>query len=820
MKLLSRIFLFSFVLLALRCQKERDQYYKEPEWAGKSIYETLQDEGRFEMFLRCVDKTLYATSLKGNGLWTVFAPNDDAFAVYLTANGYSSVEDIPKDKAEQLVAYSMLYNKYELDRLPDVLGGAQGAVWDTLKSTKKRTPYYETIHREMYNGDSVWVANATSYNGISTTDNNYKYLPFYLSRNFGSKLPSDYETFYPQRPYTGKNVQAAAVVSQDMMASNGVAHEVDFVNDPLPNLEDLLGGEDYSQFKELLEFKNATGEPFFYSYLTTAWFTSYYKTMYPSRDISVVYGKFYEVPFEFLRPPANAIAIPLNCERYFLAGAEEGGYTLYAPNNEAIGKFFEDVVRPYGYASVRDLPSNVLGYFINAHMALSVIWPSEHKGAKNVYENYINGEGSTGAGFDPSVYVDVKPASNGLFYGSKAYVKNHYFETVLTEILLRPARYSFMYNALQKHFLTTLMEDFVKCPLNGYTEESYTVLLPSDDQLKADGFDWVWPAGASAYEFTHSREGVNAGLRIQRLVRSHVFKRIKTGAIDTRISDFAGNPSGGYGGYAYAMNDYGDMIRYRNNTVEMIGNHTAGEVVNVTKVKEFSNGSVFTVDKLLQYAEVADDYEEKTLLERINRAAADNPNVSIAAGYLDYLLSTGKYSLSEEAFFTLLLPTNAQMQELQKTKEVTYYEDGNPKPESAWRYVYLPLHTILSEEAKGDGASGDLLWSKSVDDIKSFFQYHIIPGALYINDGYDHVVFSTGRVQRDAIAATALKDGLNSTFVRILKDGGDGNNLRFSSQGYSAEEKTISVVKGVNRSNVFAPKAVIHEVDGYLMYKN
>lgn len=806
------------LLLVAQCQKERDMYYREPGWAGKSIYEVLQDEGRFGLFLQCADKTLYAASLKGNGLWTAFAPNDAAFSAYLSANGYASVEDVPQAEAEKLVAYAMLYNKYELDRLTDVLGGTQGAVWDTMKSTKKRTPYYETLHKELYHGDSVWVANPPTYSSYYGNDNNYKYLPFYLSRNFGSKLPSDYETFYPQRPYTGKNVQAASILEQDMIASNGVVHEVDYVNEPLPTLEDLLGGDSYSDFKELLEFKSSTGDPFFYQYLTSASLSSYFKTMYPSRNISEVYVKFYNVPFEFLRAPANNIAIPLNCERYFLAGPEEGGYTLYAPNNDAVQNFYKDVVEPYGYASVKDLPSNVLSYFINAHIALSVIWPSEHKGARNVYENFINGVGKNGADFAPSLYTDVKPASNGLFYGAGNYVKNHYFETVLTEILLRPKLYTYMYNALQKYFPTTLMEDFVKCPLNGYTEENYTILLPSDDQLKADGFDWVWPAGGSAYEFTHSADGVNAGVRIQRLVRSHVFKRIKTGDIDTRITDFSGNPSGGYGGYAYAVNEYGDMIRYKNDEIEMMGSYTAGEKVTATKVKEFSNGQVFTIDKLLQYAEAADGYEEKTLVERLEQAVEDNPNISIAAEYLIYLLSTGKYSLNADAFWTLLLPNNEKMEVLQKIQEVVYDEDGNPKPEK--RYVYLPLNIIIAQEALGENANPDWQWSKSVDDIKKLLQYHIIPGILYINDEYDHVVFNTGRVQPEALATTALKDGLNSTFVRILKDKANGNNLQLSSSGYSADEKTISVVRGVNRSNIFAPKAVIHEVDDYLMYKS
>ena len=582
MNVFNKLLLLTSAVVLLQCQKDRDQYFERSILGGKPIYEVLEDEGRFGLFLQCVERSAHAENFKGNGYWTVFAPNDEAMSIYLSQKSYASVAEVPTAEVEKIVAYSMLFTKYPFDRLTAVLSGG----WDTLKSVKKKTPYYETLHKESYKGAEVWVANPTGYTSFSLNDNNYKYMPMYLARNFSGNS-SDYETFYP-RPYTGRNVQGASIYGErgryDMEAANGIIHEVDRVNEPLPNLEDLLKDNSYSKYRELLDFKNAVGEPYYYQYLTSEQVKSYYQNMYPDSGISELYIKFYNVPYEFLRPGAVVvdaqIAIPLNVERFFMSPGEEGGgYTLFAPTNTAVEKFEQDVLSHYADAAwardgatVINLPTNVRRYFINAHMRQYVTWPSSYKTARNVYENFINGEGSSGYDFDNLSYPDLKVASNGLFYGSKNYIKTHWFESVLTEVLLRPDRYRYMYNALNSN-LPTLMEDFIRCPLFAYPDNDYAVLLLSDDLLgrpedgfpNGDGFSWVWSGSTEA--FAHSNTVYSAQLRIERLVRSHTFKRVRADRVD-----FMGDPGGPYNGYAYAVNDYGDMVRYKNNQLQMLGN--------------------------------------------------------------------------------------------------------------------------------------------------------------------------------------------------------------------------------------------------------
>ena len=122
MKKLTKIpFLLSLIMLIAVSCTDKDEYYERPGWLEPPIYQVLEKEGRFSQYLKCVDRTLYATSLKGSGLYTVFAPNDQAFAAYLASKGVNSVSELPDSVVNRIVSYSILYNQYPYERLTDVL---------------------------------------------------------------------------------------------------------------------------------------------------------------------------------------------------------------------------------------------------------------------------------------------------------------------------------------------------------------------------------------------------------------------------------------------------------------------------------------------------------------------------------------------------------------------------------------------------------------------------------------------------------------------------------------------------------------------------
>jgi uncharacterized surface protein with fasciclin (FAS1) repeats len=763
---------------------ERDSYYDNPSWADLPIYELLQEEGRFTNYLKCVDRTLYASSLKGAALYTCFAPNDDAFKEYLAQSNYSSVDAIPDSTVSQIVAYSLAYNSYKLDQLSDILYNG----WDTLQSIKKKTPYYETLRKEWNGSDSIWVVDANLSTGNTVGYNNYKFLPYYIADYFNSRATpltaSDYNTFYPSTTYSGKNVQDASIVQSDLVAGNGVVHEVDKVLSPLSNLEKILHSSDYSKFEGLIE-KTSGGTPSFYTYVTSSDLISYYQAAFPSKNINAVYYKYY-----------NGLDVPLNCERYGFttAEAETDGYTVFAPNNEAVNTFFKEKLSDY-YSSIDNVPSSILGYFINAQFVKSMVWPGNYAGAMNSQNDFVNGQGTGGNKLGNSGYTDIRPASNGFFYGGNNYVKSHYFETVITEILLN-SKYNLLNKAFGLYFSGSLQETLMQCTLNGYSSVDYMVLLLDDDLLKKDGFSYAW--SNTSYAFSHSSSLTVASTRLQRLVKSHVFMRLNDSNIDTRLSGFAGDASLGYDGYSYAVNYYGDIVRFKDGKMQMLGNYDEDDWVTVSYNKTFSNGKVYTIDKPLQYSRrntqssVISGWEEQSMLTYIQKAASSNPDISLYNEYMTLLLSQTTYpwTLSTSTTYTVLMPNNTALQAA---------VDAGDLPSLGVINTSLTNLTNLDNVLKA----------------VNFMKYHMLAGAVLLNDGYSRILLPSGATQSYYVGATAYKLLTKSTYLKASKN--SDNNLVFSTQN-NDENYSANVVKGVDHSNLFGAKAVLHEIDNYLKY--
>ena len=788
--------LLSLVLLLLvRCTNDKDAYFARPGWLEPPIYEVLQKQGHFTNYLKCVDRTMYASTLKSSGLSTVFAPNDDAFTKYL---GGKSISDLPDSLVNQIVAYSIISNNYSYDHLSDVLSGG----WDTITSIRKRTSYYKPIYQMNYNGNNVWIydwPSSVTYIG-TVVEPNYKYVPLYLSKVFeksrtAGQAAADYGMFY-STPYTGNNVQSASIVTKDLVAQNGVVHEVDQVLEPLPNLEKVLDDPDYSAFKDLINIKGSTGDPYFVTYFYSDVLTKLFNTAMPDKNINAVYGKYY-----------SGLPFTLSGERYGtnLKDAEKGGFTMFAPNNAAVQKFYNDKLKAYYPNGIQTVPVTVLSYFLNAQMIDQLVWPGDFKNSMNSLGEFFNGKGAKGADFDKSKYTKMAPASNGLFYGSSDYIKSRYFETVFTEILLNPA-YNLLNTAFTTYFNSTLKEELLKCELNGYTQENYTVLLPSDAQLQADGFSWSWISGSNAYGFLNSNSGSTLGsfdvaARMQRLVRSHIFKRLKNDQVNCAITSFTTDPSfaTAYGGYSYAVNEYGDMIRYKDGKIQMLGNYDENDWVTATPYKTFLNGQVFKIDKLLQYSRrnlaptEPEKYTTQALFIYLQNMASTNSNISTFVSYLTQCLkgsdSNDLAGISADMTLTFFMPSNAAM-----TKAV---KNGD-----------LPTYSLVS--------SGDVAARQKAT---KFILYHILNGKEYVDDGLTYIM-PNKEVVTEEVAPTLLKDVVDNTYLAISKDASGrlvvSTRAQSTGRNLSTSIKTVPVTRV--RSNYFGSKAVLHEINDYFIY--
>lgn len=798
MKKLTKIPLFlSLLLIIVSACTDKDEYYERPGWLEPPIYQVLEQKGRFKNYLKCVDRTMYAATLKSSGMYTVFAPNDEAFSAYLTSKNIQSVDQLPDSLVNQIVSYSIVYNQYLYKNLSDVLSGG----WDTLTSIKKKTTYYETIHKDTYKGKTVWVYDIPSF---TVGDNNYKYIPLYLKSVFersrsSAQAAADYGIFY-STPYTGNNVQSASLLEKDMLSENGVVHEINQVLEPLPNIEKLLNDPDYSLFQKMIKRTGTTGEPYFITYQYNKQLTEYFQEAFPLLGINEVYLKYY-----------SGLAVNINGERYGTSAkqAEQGGYTLFAPNNAAVTRFLTEKLGDYYPADVDSIPGDVLSYFINAQMIDELVWPGDFKGSMNVYGEFFNGKGNRGDEFDKNKYSKIAPASNGFFYGSTDYIKSRYFETVFTEILLNPS-YSLLNRAFVEFFESTMKEELLKCELNGYTQENYTVLLPSDDLLASDGFMWQWISGSNKYGFTHSQSGSALGnfdvnTRIQRLVKSHIFKRLKNNDVDCSITDFTTDPSfaTAYSGYSYAVNEYGDMIRYKEGKLQMLGNYDENDWVTATPYKTFMNGQVLKIDKLLQYSRrnnaptEPEKYKSQDLITYILKMASATQNFYVGR-FKDYMVACLKgdesnelAGLSADMTLTIFMPSDAVI-----AKAIT---NGH----------LPPLDLVKTDVAKRAQAT-------------SFVLYHIVKGKQFVDDGLPYIM-PNREVIREETWPAVLKDVVDNTYLAVRKNAeGElivSTQVESNGKKLSKVTKTAKVIRGFKRSNYFGARAVFHNIDDYLFYE-
>lgn len=785
------------ILLTVRCTNDKDAYFDRPGWLEPPIYDVLKNQGRFSKYLQCVDRTLWAAPLKTGGLYTVFAPNDSAFNVYLQSKNLSSVEDMPDSMVNKIVSYSIVFNNYHFERLTDILSGG----WDTLSSIRKKTTYYEPIYQTNYQGKNIWVYDlpGSSVSIGTVVEQNNKYMPMYMAPVFENnrnhaQAVSDYGMFY-NTSYTGKNIQSADILQKDMISENGVAHEINQVLEPLPNLEKMLNDPNYSSFNELINLKGSTGSPYFLSYTPVDVLTKYFKTAYPDRNIDNVYMKVYNLPFQL-------------CGEKFgttIKETEKGGYTMFAPTNKGVEKFYKEKLQQYYPNGITTAPYQVLYYFINAQLIDDMVWPGDYKGSMNSLGEFFNGKGYRGEDFNAANYNKIAPASNGLFYGSDNYVKSRYFETVFTEIFLNP-RYSLFNQAFSTYFALTLREELLQCELNGYTQENYTILLPPDSLLQADGFSYGWLSGSNAYGFSNSNSGSTLGnfdvaTRMQRLVKSHIFRRLKNDQVNCAITSFTTDPSfaTAYNGYSYAVNEYGDMIRYKDGKLQMLGNYDENDWVTATPYKTFLNGQVFKIDKLLQYSRrntattEADKYKSQDLYLYLQSMGTSNTNISTFINYLTLCLkgseSNELAAISTDMTLTFFIPSNTAM-----TKAV---KNGD-----------LPPYSLVS--------SGDVAARQKAT---KFLLYHIVNGKEYVDDGLTYIM-PNKEVITEEVAPTLLKDVVDNTYLAIRKDA--SGKLVVSTQAQSTGRKLSSSIKTVTiqriRSNYFGAKAVLHEIGDYFIY--
>jgi len=613
----------TYVFLLSGCKKEAfDKFYNRPETLADPIYQQLAERGNFTKFLNCVDKSGYKETLSAAGSWTVFAPTDAAFTAYMAENNITTISD---ELASAIVRYAMTYDGEKIERLSDNLT-SRGFVKNI--GFRRRTVYYDFVYDGVdADGKAIKVI-AQNRNNIPylATDFNNKNIPYFLPPFMGTAGISalDYNYFYPNATFNGKNVAGAQITEQDIVAENGVIHITDKVITPPLSLDQYVNTKpQYSVFKSLLDK--------YVTYNINADISRRYQVLTGKADN--VYAKNYSSTLGFSPNNENFLKEDAN-------DAQIGMYTLFAPTDAAVEAYSKVLLKYYAKNILKPgtfreqlnelsaIRPDIIRDFINSHMYRGAVWPTKFTALNNFL-----GEPTK---LTTANVVDRQFLSNGLLYGISSAQNSNSFATVYGKINLDP-NYRIMKQAM----------DFLGYTIPPKTASLRYVIIPiSDETLIAMGI---------SYDPFFPRAPIRGDLTVlRRILQTHI---IPIG--NREVPNFTT-------GSGILETSNGEYIKYANGRLSSAGTSdniaVADQTIAVDSITTAVNGADVYASKVLSYTLLPVSKH----IERNGTLATDpyyafweylRRNVTL------YNATTGAIAgVSDGSFYTIFVPTNAAMQ--------------------------------------------------------------------------------------------------------------------------------------------------------------
>ncbi|MEI6950021.1 fasciclin domain-containing protein [Paraflavisolibacter sp. H34] len=582
-------FLAILVLLANCRKKEWDDKYGRPESLEPPIYQVLQSRGNFTSLLALIEKGGYRETLDGSGYWTFFAPNDSAFATYFKDKGISGAAAIDSGAARALVQYLLVYNAFQQDRLDDYQATASNAGWTPNLAFRRRTAFYTGVYQDtgLNNRPLMAIANNRNADGKSLTGNyvatdyNNKHLTYFTSEYLAANSLSaaDYNYFYPTTEFGGFNVAQAKVVNKDIMAENGVIHEINKVITPLMSIDEYIRTKpQYSSFRALLN-RVATNNLVQFIYNADV-----------TRRYQVLSGKGDSV---FVKVYSSLLAFAPNNENYLKTEENDGQkncWTIFIPNNQAVDEYVKNTLCEF-YPSLDAMPIDIIADFLNSHLFPTAVWPTKFAVTRNNF--------SEAALFNPfsADIFDRQILSNGFLYGTTRVQAPEVFSSVFSKAYLNP-KFTFMTRLLNTTGLKALVAR-TNVPVNLF-------LVPDQVFLNA-GYKYN-PANGD-FTFNGSTNGVPD--RLARILRTCVSFAPYNSKIDG-LTDSLVVKSGDAG-------TEGEFIKLKRgstrnadgsyrDTLWTAGLQDLGKAALVDSVKVGTNGRVFFLNEIPMYSEKKPGY--------------------------------------------------------------------------------------------------------------------------------------------------------------------------------------------------------------------
>lgn len=449
----SKILCFLVLLLTVSCQSELDKYYELPDWLKGSAYEVLEERGNYTLFLEAVDKSEFKDLVRGKGIITVMAPNDDAFRAYLTKIGQTSVSGILPDELNKLVGYHLVYYSFSKNTFMNYNPYGVDVEMEELVGEyyKFRTKSRDAITE---------VVDLASGGAIRKIMRKERFLPIFTKAFFQTRLEDPkaaYEQLYPGSTWAGDegfNVSNASVSEYDVVTDNGYIHCINEVLEPLETVNGELQkpGSDYTTFAQLYDRFKA------YTFDVDA------TRDYGKGDSLFVHSHIGLSPIASEWTTFEGLSAPDYAQMSYLTRT---AYNILAPDNKSVDAFFNKYWSGY-YDNILQVNYYPLYVLLRNHVWVgSFLTPTSFKNVVTVSRDLVDGHVSTELGL-------TKVCSNGVIYGFKDNILTpDIFESPAAPALRDP-QYNMMMMMIYRSYLNYFNHD---------TEQYFDVFYPSDNMI-------------------------------------------------------------------------------------------------------------------------------------------------------------------------------------------------------------------------------------------------------------------------------------------------------------------------------------------------
>ncbi|WEK19961.1 MAG: fasciclin domain-containing protein [Candidatus Pedobacter colombiensis] len=432
------LFCLLSILAIAGCKKEREKFYRLPDNLEGEIYKQLSADAQFSTFVAAIDKVPgLKDELSSSGLYTVFAPTNDAFNKYFEANGkFKSLDDIPVVELTKIIKFHIL--KWMIFSYQFQAPGPSKNSFDLFR--------YETRASVVYK----------EYSDLKKKDVNIYYdnknIQVYTAPFFGyyGVTPADYTSVYGNASAVSSvfNVMGASVVKTDIASGNGVIHAIDKVLVTPQNIaQELDTDPEYKDYNKILKQR----------FLSYAFDLSGTKSQGNNGDVNNtgVLDSLFRRVYSFLPT--------LDYEK----GAS---LTAYVPTADAFNNYLNTKLLA-SYSSVNAVPDYTLDLLYKSHYSNVISWPSMI--SKGLAVNILGDKVVLPAG---SV-LKTKMLSNGLFYQVNTVLEPEAFLAVPGPVFFA-SEYSYMAQLLiQSKLYASLVSK----------ELSLTFLAPNNVALEKAG---------------------------------------------------------------------------------------------------------------------------------------------------------------------------------------------------------------------------------------------------------------------------------------------------------------------------------------------